>query len=244
LEAVPSGIPTAAEIRSDRGSVADLLEVALLIALAGAGLTASHLLDADSRAGTTAAFVAIMIQLAVVLVIHRRRGDPWSALGLGRPRSRWKTVGLALIAFPVVVTIAGSVQALVLLPLAGGQQADVGRFDALQGNLPLLLLTLVGVWISAAFAEEVIYRGFLMGRLARLFGGGRLAWWSALLASACIFGVLHLYQGFTGVAITGLMGFLLGALYLVVRRNLWVGILVHGLVDTMSLTMIYLGAAQ
>ena len=45
-----------------------------------------------------------------------------------------------------------------------------------------------------------------------------------------------------GVAITGFMGFLLGALYLLVRRNLWVGILVHGFIDTISLTAVYLGA--
>ena len=81
-----------------------------------------------------------------------------------------------------------------------------------------------------------------MSRLARCLGGGRLAWLASLLLSSAVFSMLHLYQGPAGVAITGFVGLLFGIVYLVSGRNLWIGILVHGLVDTASLTAVYFGA--
>jgi membrane protease YdiL (CAAX protease family) len=35
----------------------------------------------------------------------------------------------------------------------------------------------------------------------------------------------------------------LGLVYIGARKNLWAGILLHGLVDTVSITAVYLGAA-
>ena len=229
--------------KSSTSNLSDGAEICVVVVAAAAGLAASHAVGANTMAGNAAAFVGVMLTLATVLFIHRRRGDSWTELGLGRPRSWWKTTGLALLAFPLVMMIALLIQGLVIAPLVQGQAPDTTRFDSLRGNLPLLLMSLVGIWISAAFAEEVIYRGFMLSRLARLLGGGRLAWWTGLLISSTLFSLLHLYQGIAGVAITGTAGFLLGALYLIVRRNLWVAILVHGFVDTLSLTALYLRAA-
>ena len=120
---------------------------------------------------------------------------------------------------------------------------DHGRFTEMNMTLPMLLGVIASIWITAAFAEEVIVRGFLMERVARVMGGGRFAWIASLLFTSVGFGFLHYYQGPTGIVSTGLMGLLLGALYLVVRRNLWVSILAHGLIDTIGLTALYLGLA-
>ncbi len=121
--------------------------------------------------------------------------------------------------------------------------ADISRFDSIRGNVGALVGTLVVVWLTAAFAEEVIFRGFLMGRLARLFGGSRLAWTASLLISSVLFGALHLYQGPAGVLGTGTAGLVLGLIYLVSGRNLWVCILTHGITDSISLVLIFLSTA-
>ena len=217
------------------------VEVAVWLAIAAVGLTASHLLDADTTAGSAASFASIVVELGLVLYFHRRRNDAWSALGLGRPRSLWKTVGLAVLITPLVMVLPLLVESLVVTPLLQGESPDISRFDALRGNLPMLIATLVSVWFSAALAEEVLFRGFLMGRIARLLGGRRMAWWSSLAASSVLFGLLHLYQGVAGMLMTGFVGLLLGTLYLVVRRNLWICILVHGLIDTIALSLVYAG---
>jgi membrane protease YdiL (CAAX protease family) len=53
----------------------------------------------------------------------------------------------------------------------------------------------------------------------------------------------HAYQGLAGVLITGVIGLVLGVVFLLGRRNLVAGIVLHGLLDTISLTLLFLGLA-
>lgn len=187
--------------------------------------------------------LGIPITLVAIFVLLRAAGEPWADLGLRRPASWPKTLGLAILC-------AAGLQALstlVVLPLLraiGAPLPDLGRFAALEGNLPMLLTFLVVSWTTAGFGEEVIWRGFVMGRLARLFGGERRAWIVALVATSVIFGLLHLYQGITGVVLTGVAGLFLGLLYLAGGRNLWLPILTHALTDTSSFLVLYFGWAD
>jgi len=224
--------------------VGSRVEIGLVVAITALWIVAGQLLDPSIVSEQSVDFGAVLVVLSVIYVFHRRRGDGWAELGLARPRSWWKTLFLALPAAATVMLLAGVFQTFVVAPLTSGQTADISRFAALHGDLPKLLVTLVSIWLTAAFAEEVIYRGFLMGRLARLLGGGQRAWWAGLVLSSVAFGLLHLYQGPAGILLTGFVGFLFGMVYLLFKRNLWVAILVHALVDTISLTAIYLGAAS
>ena len=65
----------------------------------------------------------------------------------------------------------------------------------------------------------------------------------ALFGQALIFGALHAYQGAGGAILAALTGLMLGFVYLLGNRNLWACIILHGMIDTISLTAIYLGAA-
>ena len=85
----------------------------------------------------------------------------------------------------------------------------------------------------------MVFRGYLMNRIADLVGRSRAGWISALLGSSLIFGLAHGYQGLAGIISTAEVGLLLGILYLINRRNLWVNIVCHGVFDTISLVALY-----
>lgn len=97
------------------------------------------------------------------------------------------------------------------------------------------------VWGSAAFAEELFARGFVMDRLQAAFGRGRAGLVLAVLLQAALFGVLHAVQGPTGIVITAYVGLVFAVAYFASGRNLWAPILAHGTADTISLTLLFLG---
>ena len=80
-----------------------------------------------------------------------------------------------------------------------------------------------------------------MNRVADLAGPRRAGWLTSLIVVSIIFGVTHLYQGTSGIIAITITGLLLGALYLVTGRNLWVPIIAHGVNDTVGFLLIFLG---
>jgi membrane protease YdiL (CAAX protease family) len=83
--------------------------------------------------------------------------------------------------------------------------------------------------LAAGVGEEIAFRGFAIPALAMVTGSD---WGSAVLASAA-FGLLHGYQGWLGVARTGMMGFLLAAAFLL-SGTLWPAIFAHAILDVVS----------
>jgi hypothetical protein len=87
----------------------------------------------------------------------------------------------------------------------------------------------------------MVNRGYLMNRVAGLFGGGGLGWAVSLIAVNAVFGLGHAYQGLSGQVEAAVSGLLLGALYLACRRELWAPVLAHGVSNTIDLVMIFAG---
>ncbi len=164
----------------------------------------------------------------------------WSDIGLSRFRS-WPItlgagvgVGLLLEAFQLFMS-----QPLLVRVLR--KQPDLELFRALHGNLKWTLLALAGTWTLAAFGEEMVYRGYLMNRVADLLNRARGAWIVSLIVVHVGFGLAHAYQGITGILDEGLAGLLLGLVYLGTRRNLAVPIVAHGITDSIDFVLIFLG---
>jgi hypothetical protein len=85
------------------------------------------------------------------------------------------------------------------------------------------------------------YRGYLLNRLTDLFGHNWIGWVVSSIVCATFFGLDHVYQGITGIAVAFLFGLLFTGLYLVGQRNLWLPIIAHGVIDTVGLMLIFLG---
>ena len=173
----------------------------------------------------------------VSLRVRRLR---WRDMGLCRYKN-WKltigyglATGLAVEAFQLFVSQPILVRVL-------KKQPDLELFRALTGNVKWTLLAIAGAWTLAAFGEEMVYRGYLMNRVADLMNRTRWAWTVSLFAVHIGFGLAHAYQGITGVIDEGLAGFLFGVIYLRNGRNLAVPIIAHGLGDTIDFVLIFLG---
>jgi uncharacterized protein len=122
-----------------------------------------------------------------------------------------------------------------------GRLPDVSLFASLAGNVHFLLGSLVLAWTLAAFGEEFVYRGYLLNRIARVFGETPGAWKGALIVTSILFGLGHGYQGASGMIAAGLGGFVFGLLYLATGRNLWVAVVAHGTMDTVGFLLLFLG---
>ncbi len=193
--------------------------------------------------GGPVAWLGAVMGFVLAWTALRMRGSGWRDLGMSRPKRPVVTVLLA-IAVAVVITILLTVVAqLVSLFFPNAEPPDLSRFTPLRGNPVNLLINLVAVWITAGFLEEMLWRGFLMNRLADLGGRTKPAWALALPISAIVFGCVHFYQGPSGMVLTGIAGLLVGGAYLLVKRNLWVVILAHGLIDTLSYVGMFLDAS-
>ncbi len=164
----------------------------------------------------------------------------WRRIGLSRYRS-WKvTLGTGIGAGLLLEGIELFVSQPLLVKLLG-KPSDFEYFRALTGNLKLTLIFLAWTWTLTAFGEEMVYRGYLMNRVADLMNRTQSAWVVSLMAVNVGFGLAHAYQGLTGVIEVGLMGLLLGLIYLRAGRNLAVPIIAHGIWDSIDFVLIFFG---
>src|SRR5262249_41627496 len=104
-----------------------------------------------------------------------------------------------------------------------------------------LLLALT--WTFAAFGEELAYRGYVLNRVADLLGRSQAAFVVSAVVVGILFGFAHVAQGISGTLDNVLAGIFFSALYLASGRNLWLPIIVHGVVNTTSLVLLYLGVS-
>jgi hypothetical protein len=164
----------------------------------------------------------------------------WRDVGLSRFRNWKTTLGLGIAAGLLLEGFQLFVSQPILVRLLR-KQPDLEDFRPLIGNLKLTLIFLVLAWVLAAFGEEMVYRGYLMNRVADLFNRTRRAWIISLIVVHVAFGLAHAYQGWTGIIDEGLSGLLLAVIYLRTGRNLAVPIIAHGIGDSIDFILIFLG---
>lgn len=193
------------------------------------------LLAQTPMVGLGPVFVGILI---LVIAFLRRQGMGW--LGFRKPAS-WLHTHLLALVLGVFLQMFFSLIVDPVLVYLTGEVPDLSAFDSLIGNLPVLLQWLALVWLTIALLEEVVFRGYMMGTMEQVFADNKAAPVIALVLSSVVFGIAHSYQGISGIVGTGLMGAVLGWIYLKTGRNVWLPILVHGWVDTVGLYLIYAG---
>ena len=179
------------------------------------------------------AYFGFLIVIISLIAIKVPRGPTLAFIdgSLGR------SVGLGVLG-GFALAVAGFVVAFAM-ESGFGLKIDNSAFDSVRGNLPAYLTVLaIGIGVGGIL-EELTFRGFVIGWGTALFGERAKVW--LVLASAAIFGFSHLYQGLAGMIATGVIGALLGFMYLYCNRKLLPVIIAHSVSNIIGITMLYLG---
>ena len=117
---------------------------------------------------------------------------------------------------------------------------QVEMYDQLRGNTGFYIFLLIMGWLVGGLYEEIVFHGFLFKEIEKLLPGRNAVLLSFLITNI-IFGAYHLQLGYEGAINALLAGMGYNAVILLNRRNLWFGIIAHGVFDTIALTLLYLG---
>jgi membrane protease YdiL (CAAX protease family) len=168
------------------------------------------------------------------------RKSGWRDVGLRRPPSWPRTIGIGAMAGVVNALIAAGLIQPLVYRLGGGQE-DLSQYASLPGNIPLLIVWILIGWVLGGFVEEMVYRGYLLNRIAGFFGKGKAGWAIGLLVSSAFFALGHIYLGLSGIVQVFFEACFWAGLYLAGRRNLWLPVIGHGVTNTIAFILMYLG---
>ena len=169
---------------------------------------------------TTAVVYALMLTIVI--------GVPWllfrsmttkQDIGLMRPMS-WSDLGFAPLGFIIYFVISALLAygAEKLLPGIDLKQAQETGFSHVTQYYQYIL-ALLSLVVVAPVAEEMIFRGFLYGKLRKL-----MPVWVAMLITSALFGLIH------GQWNVGIDVFALSMVLCNLREitgSIWAGILLH-----------------
>ncbi len=170
----------------------------------------------------------------------RLRGQRWRDIGLSFP-ANWRRLLLIGIAAGIAMELLELFATQPLLVALTGKYPDLSDFHDLIGNVWLLLLLVAGSWIIAGVGEELVWRGYILNRVADLLGRRRLGWTLSIGIVSIAFGLAHSYQDWTGIIENSIDGALLALLYIACGRNLIAPIVAHGVTDSLDSLIIFSG---
>ena len=165
---------------------------------------------------------------------------PLGDIGLKRPGS-W--IGAIVVG---VILGAGLKLAMkaVVMPVFGAPAA-AAILQNLRGDLNAFLIEVPQMIVLAGFAEEIVFRGFLINRLQVVLGSGVVAGLSIVVLSAAIFGPLHyVAQGWFGALQATVVGVVFASVYLLNGRRLWSLMIAHAAFDVAAIYLSFAGREE
>lgn len=184
---------------------------------------------------TLIACITYFLTIALVIgapYLYDKRKPSWKLIGLHRLPT-WTDIGLApasFVAYVLILTIVLSLVSSIFPAIDLEQVQDLG-FKAFGSRLDNILafITLV---VVAPFAEEVLFRGYLYGKLKSYVP----AIWAAIVTSL-LFAAAHM-QINVGIDVFVLSMILCGLRSL--TGSIWSGILVHMIKNGIAYYMLFI----
>ncbi len=193
-----------------------------------------------SPTASLAAQIVATALVAMVLVSFASRGDRDRAASLGLARAplneTLKTGLLGVLVSYAATTLAVGLFFMVTRVSPADATAAKARGLAQFARASLVVM-LPLVWL-VGFYEELVFRGFLLGRLRRALGGGPDRDFAAVVLGSALFAIGHGYQGALGLVQTFVAGIVLSYLY-VRTGTIWASVVAHVGIDTVGMVLIH-----
>jgi membrane protease YdiL (CAAX protease family) len=165
---------------------------------------------------------------------------PLADLGLSAQRGWAATVVGGIVAGVALYLLMKGV----VLPRLGAPTMSA-VYGHLRGDFNAFLIEVPQMIVLAGFAEEVVFRGFLINRLQAWLGHSFFSAIAIVIITAGIFGPLHyLTYGWFGAVQATIVGVLFAAAYLAIGRYLWPLVVAHATFDVAAIWVIYAGLEE
>lgn len=191
--------------------------------------------------------VSLVIMLGLIYFYLHRRGHSFFWIGLvplKSVKSRCLILPQTLLAFIAIaasglaIGLGGELLGLEFMKPDATGATD--RFGDLAGNTYLYLTWIAILWIAGP-AEELYFRGFMIGQLREILGRSRWATAFSIIIPAILFGAGHMYyQGLRGLFMTGGIAVSMGVLFILYKRNIWPLAIAHAAFNTFVFTALYM----
>lgn len=166
------------------------------------------------------------LQFIPILVVLRIRNATWADLGFTKASPNVLALGCGLLVLALGMSFVNNL-IWYLLGIEVQAQEFIGVFEKLEQPAFFLI---TGILLAPLF-EETIFRGFLFGGLRQ-----RLGWQKSALVSSALFAAGHF--SIAAFIPTFTLGLLFSYLYH--RSNsLWPGIILHTLINSVSLCALF-----
>jgi membrane protease YdiL (CAAX protease family) len=211
-----------------------LLELAVIVLLLLPSALSFVSSAGDGGAGFDLTAIATMLRdiglVALVALLVWQSSEPLTDLGW-RLRRPVREVAIGLVAFPFVFMFVGWLNGT-LQRLGVPGPARAATF--LQPDHTATELAIAAVLVCVvAFAEESVFRGYLMLRFGQVTGSVV----AAVVASSLVFALGHGYEGLSGAISAGVFGATMAVLYRW-RGSLVAPIVVHFLQDFTAIVVL------
>jgi len=180
-------------------------------------------------------FILIIITILIITYFEDRS---FKKIGFKNQFGFLKLIGITLMIFIIIEPVLD----FIIQPLVNkltGEVPDYTAFDLVKNNFPKFIKYLFFIWISAAFGEEILFRGFMFRQFNIILPHFRLKIVAIILITSVLFATPHLYLGLSGVILTFIFGLLFSIVYVKYDYNIWIVILLHGLIDSLFITLSY-----
>jgi len=217
-----------------------IIEVSVFLLLIVPSMVLSFFIVKPEAIGFSLTAVATILRdlalIALIFFFVWRNKEPVSCLGL-KMDGLFKEVIVGVIFFFPLFYSASMIDSFLMS--IGFHSPSMPVPDLMiKNNWEQIVLAVVLVSV-VAFAEETIFRGYLLLRFQKLWKNPV----TAVVASSFIFSLGHGYEGSAGVITVGFIGAFLAVMYLW-RKSLIAPMIMHFLQDFVSIILIGLYGAK
>jgi uncharacterized protein len=211
-----------------------LFEILLLSGVLSSAIAVSLLpgksLDLLTKDAKTVCFFLLLeagitiLLLILVITTHRE-----TSFSLGLHWYQWKSnilIGLSLVPFLFLINMIVALAFRFYLPRYYIEKNPLTEIIQTPSQLALFIISA----LVAGGIKEELQRAFILNRFGRYLGGAGLG----LILWSLVFGAGHYVQGWQGIVITTICGFVFGVTYLL-RKSLIGPIVAHSIYDILAL---------